>query len=148
MRPIFCRGVTRPARGSKLTLLSLRFSRFARTVDGYHPSTHFHIQHSTAPLTRTLRPIFTFYRPCGAVAWGGSCRAALPFAAAGSGPENVWQQRRAQCCRAARLLASLRFPEVPRQAQCKRNIVRLQHTVVGLRLTDDIRLPSTAWREA
>ena len=35
-----CRGDTRPARGSKLTLLSrLRFSlSFARTVDGYHPS--------------------------------------------------------------------------------------------------------------
>ena len=30
-----CRGDTRPARGSKLTLLS---QRFARTVDGYHPS--------------------------------------------------------------------------------------------------------------
>ena len=30
-----CRGDTRPARGSKLTLLS---KRFARTVDGYHPS--------------------------------------------------------------------------------------------------------------
>ena len=29
-----CRGDTRPARGSKLTFLS----RFARTVDGYHPS--------------------------------------------------------------------------------------------------------------
>ena len=34
---IACRGDTRPARGSKLTLLSYRF---ARTVDGYHPSIH------------------------------------------------------------------------------------------------------------
>ena len=41
-------GFSGPARGSKLTLeaygskltaRSLRFSRFARTVDGYHPST-------------------------------------------------------------------------------------------------------------
>ena len=32
-RTLSCRGDTRPARGSKLTLLS-----FARTVDGYHPS--------------------------------------------------------------------------------------------------------------
>ena len=31
-----CRGDTRPARGSKLTLLSQLL--FARTVDGYHPS--------------------------------------------------------------------------------------------------------------
>ena len=35
---ITCRGDTRPARGSKLTLLSrLPFYRFAGTVDGYHP---------------------------------------------------------------------------------------------------------------
>ena len=36
-----CRGDTRPARGSKLTLLSKRLNaRFARTVDGYNPSSH------------------------------------------------------------------------------------------------------------
>ena len=39
-----CRGDTRPARGSKLTLLSQRGeNRFARTVDGYHPSIRAHV---------------------------------------------------------------------------------------------------------
>ena len=49
-----CRGDTRPARGSKLTLLEAYASlyRFARTVVGYHPSTIqllFHVAFGKTP---------------------------------------------------------------------------------------------------
>ena len=72
-----CRGDTRPARGSKLTLFS---KRFARTVDGYHPS-------SQATFVKTRRISFAWR--CGpfndhqSLEWAGF--------AAGMGPDKVWQ---------------------------------------------------------
>ena len=88
-----CRGDTRPARGSKLTLLS---KRFARTVDGYHPSK------KGARKKIGGRSSAARHLP-GVVGRQLRCRAAR--FARGMGPDKVWQHVTGLA--AARLLSTL-----------------------------------------